>query len=231
MQNLLPENQIVIKEKMVNNALGEDQTIPTDSIEPVVYVVDDMEQVLQVIRMVLGKEGIQVETFESGEDFLALEKISPVGCVILDNQMPGMTGLDVQAELNKRGSNIPVVFISGASRYEEVVDAVREGAMHFMQKPFTHSELIEHVQNAIDESRRRLVSTGKSSRNKSLINTLTTRERQVYDLVTDGLTNRAIAEELNISNGTVEFHRANMMKKLEAKSLANLMEIKQSLGE
>jgi len=181
--------------------------------------------------MVLNKEGIHVETFESGKDFLSLNSISDIGCVILDNQMPGLTGLDVQAELNKRGSNIPVVFISGASRYEEVVDAVREGAMYFMQKPFTHSELLDHVSNAIEESRNRQDRNGKATKNKSLINSLTTREQQVYNLVTDGLTNRAIAETLDISNGTVEFHRANMMKKLESKSLADLMEIKQSLAE
>ena len=216
---------------MTDSALRNEQATRTQGGEPVVYVVDDMVQVLQVIKMVLGKEGIHVETFESGEDFLALNSVSNIGCVILDNQMPGLTGLDVQAELNKRGSDIPVIFISGASRYEEVVDAVREGAMHFLQKPFTHPELLDHVRNAIEESRNRQVSKGKESKNKSLINSLTAREQQVYTLVTDGLTNRAIAEALDISNGTVEFHRANMMKKLESKSLADLMEIKQSLSE
>lgn len=221
----------MVLKNMTNSALIKEQAARTPAGEPVVYVIDDMVQVLQVIKMVLNKEGIHVETFESGKDFLSLNSISDIGCVILDNQMPGLTGLDVQAELNKRGSNIPVVFISGASRYEEVVDAVREGAMYFMQKPFTHSELLDHVSNAIEESRNRQDRNGKATKNKSLINSLTTREQQVYNLVTDGLTNRAIAETLDISNGTVEFHRANMMKKLESKSLADLMEIKQSLAE
>lgn len=201
--------------------------MPTYSQEPVVYVVDDVEQVLKVVKMILNKEGLQVQTFESGEEFLAQKEISNIGCLILDNQMPGMTGLDVQAALAQRDSTIPIIFVSGASRYEEVVDAVREGAMHYIQKPFTHSELLGHVREAIDESRKRQVSFTKVAETRLLLNSLTSRERQVYNLVTDGLTNRAIAEALDISNGTVEFHRANMMKKLDATSLAELMEIRQ----
>jgi two-component system, LuxR family, response regulator FixJ len=197
--------------------------------EPVVYVVDDMPQVLDVVRMILEKEGYNILTFQSGKEFLSQKEISEIGCVLLDNQMPEMTGLDVQAELIKRGSSTPIIFISGASRYEEVVDAVRGGARHFLQKPFTHSELTTLVKEAIDESRKRQVQLSSSAKYKAFIKNLTLRESQVYQLVTDGLTNRVISEKLDISNGTVEFHRANMMKKLEAKTLAELMEIKHSL--
>lgn len=199
------------------------------SQEPVVYVVDDMPQVLDVVRMILEKEGFKAVTFNSGKEFLALEEISEIGCVILDNQMPEMTGLDVQAELINRGNSIPIIFVSGASRYEEVVDAVREGALHFLQKPFTHTELITLVKEAIDESRKRQVQFGSSAKYKALIKNLTAREMQLYELVTDGLTNRVISEKLDISNGTVEFHRSNMMKKLEARTLAELMEIKHNI--
>lgn len=198
--------------------------------EPVVYIVDDMEQVLEIIFMIVNAEGIQAKKFSSGKDFLQQEEISPIGCLLLDNQMPGMTGLEVQAELLKRNNHIPIVFISGESRYNEVVDAVRDGAMHFLQKPFTRSELLSQVRAAIEESKKRLEKMDVTARNIALMNTLTSREKQVCQLVTDGLTNKAIADKLNISNGTVEFHRANMMKKLGAKSLADLMEVSRGAG-
>jgi FixJ family two-component response regulator len=203
--------------------------ITSPSQEPVVYVVNDMPQVLDVVRMILEKEGFKTVTFNSGKEFLAHEEINEIGCVVLDNQMPEMTGRDVQAELIERGNSIPIIFVSGSSRYEEVVDAVREGALHFMQKPFTHTELITLVKEAVDESRKRQVQFGNSAKYKALIKNLTSREMQLYQLVTDGLTNRVISEKLNISNGTVEFHRSNMMKKLEAKTLAELLVIKHSI--
>jgi len=193
--------------------------------EPVVYIVDDMEQVREIVYAILDNEGITAHKFSSGEAFLAQNDIRQVGCLILDNQMPGMKGLDVQSELLRRGNHIPILFISGDSRYNDVVDAVREGAFYFLQKPFTRSELLSKVRDAIEESRNRAQKNEKMARYASLIDSLTSREKQVYKLVTEGLTNKAIAETLSISNGTVEFHRANMMKKLEAKSLADLMEI------
>lgn len=193
--------------------------------EPVVYIVDDMEQILEIVSMILEAEGIKSKKFSSGKEFLAQKEVSQVGCLLLDNAMPGMTGLEVQAELLKRDNNIPIVFISGESRYNDVVDAVRDGALHFIQKPFTRSELLSHVRSAIEESRKRLQKLDFAAKNRALMNTLTSREREVCKLVTDGLTNKVIAEKLKISNGTVEFHRANMMKKLGAKSLADLMEI------
>ena len=193
--------------------------------EPVVYIVDDMEQVQEIIFAILDNEGIVARKFSSGEAFLAQEEISELGCLILDNQMPGMKGREVQAELLRRENTVPVLFISGESRYGDVVDAVRDGAFDFLQKPFTRSELLSHVRSAIQESRRRLQERKKLSKVRALINSLTAREMEVYQLVTDGLTNKAISEALAISNGTVEFHRANMMKKLGAKSLADLMEL------
>lgn len=194
--------------------------------EPVVYVVDDEAAVLEIIRKILNTENIQVKTFQSGEDFLREKEISPHGCLVLDNMMPGLNGLDVQAELFKRGTIFPVLFISGASRYEDVVAAVRKGAVHFLQKPFSRREFLEHIRGAIAESERRLAAGESYAVSLTMVNSLTPREKEVYTLVTDGLTNRAISEELSISSGTVEFHRANLMKKLQASSLADLMEIR-----
>lgn len=199
--------------------------------EPVVYIVDDMEQVQDIIYLILKNEGIRGEKFSSGENFLAQKEISEIGCLILDNQMPGMSGLDVQGELLKRNNPIPILFISGDSRYSDVVDAVREGAFYFLQKPFTRSELLSRVREAIAESRRRHEQRIHSTQYESLIDSLTTREREVYQLVTSGQTNKVIADTLGISNGTVEFHRANMMKKLGARSLADLMAISRNIGK
>lgn len=142
--------------------------------------------------------------------------------------MPGMTGLEVQAELLNRDVSIPIIFISGDSRYNEVVDAVRDGAFYFLQKPFSRSELLSQVREAIAESRRRQEKSILSAHYDDLLDKLTGREMEVYRLVTDGHTNRVIAEKLEISNGTVEFHRANMMKKLGAASLFDLIEISRS---
>jgi two-component system response regulator FixJ len=194
-----------------------------------VYIVDDMEQVQEIIYAILENEGIPAKKFGSGEAFLAQKEIREIGCLVLDNQMPGMKGLEVQSELLRRGNNIPILFISGESRYNDVVDAVREGAFYFLQKPFTRSELLSQVREAIQESRTRQKKLKETSHFKSLLDNLTSREKQVYQLVTEGLTNKVIAETLDISNGTVEFHRANMMKKLGARSLADLMEISRSL--
>ena len=142
--------------------------------------------------------------------------------------MPGMTGLEVQAELLNRDVSIPIIFISGDSRYNEVVDAVRDGAFYFLQKPFSRSELLSQVREAIAESRRRQEKSIQSAHYDDLLDKLTGREMEVYRLFTDGHTNRVIAEKLEISNGTVEFHRANMMKKLGAASLSDLIEISRS---
>lgn len=198
------------------------------AIEPVVYIVDDMEQVQDIIFTILQNEGIRAEKFSSGEAFLAKKGVGEIGCLVLDNQMPGMTGLQVQAELLKRKNPLPIIFISGDSRYNDVVEAVRDGAFYFLQKPFTRSELLSNVREAISESFRRQEQMIQSSHYDDLLSKLTNREREVYRLVTEGHTNRVIAEKLEISNGTVEFHRANMMKKLDAKSLADLMEISRS---
>ncbi len=199
-----------------------------DEADPVVYIVDDVEQVQDVVQLILEKEGIQSLTFNSGEEFLAQNVISEVGCLLLDNQMPGMKGLQVQTELLKRDNPIPIIFISGDSRYNEVADAVRDGAFYFLQKPFARTELLSLVREAIDASKTLSRRKQQSRQYQLLLKELTAREHEVYRLVTEGLTNKAIADSLNISNGTVEFHRANMMKKLNARSFADLMEIRKA---
>ena len=180
---------------------------------------------MDLVYEILETAGYKAMKFSSGEDFLQQESISDVGCLSLDNQMPGMTGREVQHQLVERGCQIPIIFMSGESRYEDVAEAVKEGALYFLQKPFTSTELLEKVKHGVDASLAQLSARKEEEKANALLDKLTKRERQVYDLVTVGLTNKAIARELVISNGTVEFHRANMMKKLNALTLADLMAI------
>lgn len=190
-----------------------------------IYVIDDVEEQRDVICRMLEAQGYQLRAYGSGQSFLREESISELGCILLDNQMPGLTGLQVQEELLKRKINTPILFMSGESVYGDVVDAVRKGAFGFLQKPFTMNELLEQVEQAVQESVRRSQSSAEKNDLSRLFRSLTPRELQVYQLVISGFTNKAISKDLNISVGTVEFHRSNLMKKLRVSSLAELIAI------
>lgn len=196
-----------------------------EEIDPVVYVVDDSEDNVTVYSWMLSTAGYETKTFLSGVDFLNETDLSPVGCVLLDNQMPELSGLGVQRKLLDRGINLPVVFMSGASSYSDVVEATRKGAHGFLEKPFHKAELLQQVNAAIESSRNRDVTNSSGSETSQLAQQLTKREYQVCKLIIAGHTNRSIADQLGISVSTVEFHRANLMDKLEVKSLAELVKL------
>lgn len=196
-----------------------------EDIDPVVYVIDDSEDNVTVYSWMLSTAGYETKTYLSGVDFLNETNLSPVGCVLLDNQMPELSGLGVQRKLLDRGINLPVVFMSGASSYSDVVEATRKGAHGFLEKPFHKAELLQQVNAAIESSRNRDASPASSPETSQLAQQLTKREYQVCKLIVAGNTNRSIAEQLGISVSTVEFHRANLMDKLEVKSLAELVKL------
>lgn len=196
-----------------------------EEIDPVVYVVDDSEDNVTVYSWMLSTAGYETKTFLSGVDFLNETDLSPVGCVLLDNQMPELSGLGVQRKLLDRGINLPVVFMSGASSYSDVVEATRKGAHGFLEKPFHKAELLQQVNAAIESSRNRDVTNSSGNETSQLAQQLTKREYQVCKLIIAGHTNRSIADQLGISVSTVEFHRANLMDKLEVKSLAELVKL------
>ena len=196
-----------------------------EDIDPVVYVVDDSEDNVTVYSWMLSTAGYETKTYLSGVDFLNESDLSPVGCVLLDNQMPEVSGLGVQRTLLDRGINLPVVFMSGASSYSDVVEATRKGAHGFLEKPFHKAELLQQVNAAIESSRNRDVTSSSSGETSQLAQQLTKREYQVCKLIIAGHTNRSIADQLGISVSTVEFHRANLMDKLEVKSLAELVKL------
>jgi len=196
-----------------------------EDIDPVVYVVDDSEDNVTVYSWMLSTAGYETKTYLSGVDFLNETDLSPVGCVLLDNQMPEVSGLSVQRTLLDRGINLPVVFMSGASSYSDVVEATRKGAHGFLEKPFHKAELLQQVNAAIESSRNRDVTSSSGGETSQLAQQLTKREYQVCKLIIAGHTNRSIADQLGISVSTVEFHRANLMDKLEVKSLAELVKL------
>lgn len=191
--------------------------------QAIIYIVDDSDEQLDIAMKMLIKAGYKVRTYNSGEEFLRDSKIESIGCVLLDNQMPGLSGLDVQIELKRLKVDLPIVFMSGNSVYGEVVTAIQKGALGFLQKPYTMVELIDQIKIAVDESVRRFDANQSKSTAGQVMDSLTPREKQVYKLVIGGHTSKAISELLSITVGTVEFHRANVMKKLDVRTLADLI--------
>lgn len=198
-----------------------------EEVRPVIYVVDDSEDNITVYSWMLSTAGYEIKTYSSGVEFLKESELSPVGCVLLDNQMPEVSGLQVQSELLERGVKLPIVFMSGASSYGDVVQATRKGAHGFLEKPFHKAELLQLVNAAVEHSLEQLSAAeeGSATEQKSLSELLTRREYEVCKLIIGGSTNRNIADTLGISVSTVEFHRANLMEKLGVKNLADLVKL------
>ncbi|MDA1369490.1 MAG: response regulator [Proteobacteria bacterium] len=196
---------------------------------PLVYIIDDNLEQAEVTTKLLVREGFDTEIFESGEQFLSVDDYPESACVLLDNHMPGgMSGLDVQEKLSNLNKLIPIVFMSGDSEFRHIVKAIKSGAHEFLQKPFNAAELYECIKAAIAENKILAdAQQQKMQRNKKL-DDLTAREKQVLDLLALGYTNKMISNELSIVVSTVEFHRSNLMNKLDAKSLADLIAIQRS---
>lgn len=197
--------------------------------DPVVFVVDDEAAVRDSLRWLIESVGLTVKTYETGAAFVADYNHNDVGCLILDIRMPAMSGLEVQQELTKHGIDLPVVFLTGHGDVHLAVRAMKAGAFDFIEKPYNDQVLLDLIQRAISrhgENRESVLATdaiqGRWER-------LTPRERQIMNQVVDGKSNRVIAEMLEISEKTIEFHRANVMEKMEADSLAELIRLAVSL--
>jgi FixJ family two-component response regulator len=191
--------------------------------QPTVFVVDDDDAVRSSLRMLLKSVGRTVVDYPSATAFLAAYKFDRPGCLVLDIRMPGMSGLELQDQLNERGAIVPVIFISGHADVPMAVEAVQHGAFDFLQKPFRDQDLLDRVQAAIerDSANRRQLHELDGLRQR--LDSLTDREREVLDLVTQGKANKAMAGDLGVSQRTVEIHRARVMEKMEAGSLAQLV--------
>jgi FixJ family two-component response regulator len=188
-----------------------------------VFVVDDDEAVRSSLRLLLKSLGMPAVTHGSAAEFLAAYDPEQPGCIILDVRMPGMNGLQLQDELNRRGAIIPVIFITGHGDVPMAVEAMQHGAFDFLQKPFSDKDLTDRIQRAIATDIRNRTLLGQKDRVRARLAALTRRETQVLQLVTLGKSSKVIAADLGVSQRTVEIHRAHLMEKMGATSLAHLV--------
>ncbi len=187
--------------------------------ESKVFVVDDDLSVRDSVRVLLECSGAIVTTYPSAEAFLR-DPGADNGCLLLEVKMPQMTGLELQAELKKRGAHIPIIFMSGHGDIKMAVAAIKAGAVDFLEKPFQPEALIHSIRRALESKGRETIAGGEVN---DRIQSLTKRQREVFERVVRGETNKAIARELGISPRTVEIHRAQIMEKLKAHSLSQLV--------
>jgi FixJ family two-component response regulator len=197
---------------------------------PTVYIVDDDDGVRSSLRILLKSVGIGATPLPSATDFLAQYNVSQPGCLLLDIRMPGMSGLELQGELNRLGAMIPVIFITGHGDVPMAVEAMQHGAFDFLQKPFRDQELLDRVQKALARDAENRAAVRQHERIRVRLGALTPREREVLDLLVQGKQNKMMANDLGLSQRTVEIHRAHVMEKMEAKSVAQLVRMMIDVG-
>jgi two-component system, LuxR family, response regulator FixJ len=189
----------------------------------IVYIVDDDPDVLDATCMLLESTGLQTRPYSSARSFLKNIKQSARGCIILDVRMPNMSGLTLQAEIKRRKINLPVIFITGHGDVPMAVEAMKNGALEFFQKPFRDQEFIDCVNRALDINQDRIDNLNRTHSIQRRMATLTKREQQIMQYMIDGHITKVIAHKLAISPRTVETHRARVMEKMQAKTLAQLI--------
>jgi two-component system, LuxR family, response regulator FixJ len=193
--------------------------------EPIVFVVDDDRAMRDSLRWLLESIGLSVRTYATAADFLGDHDPAQPGCLVLDVRMPGMSGLDVQTELAKRGSELPTIVVTGHAEVAMAVRAVKAGALDFIEKPFSDQLLLDRVRQALEIDRQsREVRVRREDARRRLAS-LSAREREVLGLVAAGKANKEIAADLGLSPKTVEVHRAHVMSKMAVDSLAELIRV------
>lgn len=199
-------------------------------IESVVFVVDDDASVRASLKSLFESVGLHVQLFGSADDFLQNERPDIPCCLVLDVRLPGLSGLEFQSELARAGTDVPIIFMTGHGDIPMTVQAMKAGAVEFLTKPCRDQELLDAVRLAIDGHR----ASRKEEKHLAVLRgqfaSLTAREKEVVGLVTAGLLNKQIAAELDISEVTVKMHRGNIMRKMQARSLADLVRMADLLG-
>ncbi|HKZ74185.1 MAG TPA: response regulator transcription factor [Steroidobacteraceae bacterium] len=197
---------------------------------PTVFVVDDDEAVRGALRLLLKSVGLTAAAFASAQEFLASYSPGQPGCLVLDVRMPGMSGLELQHQLNLRGAILPVIFITGHGDVPMAVEAMQHGAFDFVQKPFRDQELLERVQRALEKDRLAREQLRQTESIRARLDALTPREREVLLLMVQGKANKVMAADLGVSQRTVEIHRARVMDKMQARALAQLVRMAMDAG-
>ncbi|TAK78602.1 MAG: response regulator transcription factor [Aquabacterium sp.] len=190
-----------------------------------VYVVDDDEAVRDSLQWLLEGKDYRVRCFDSAESFLARFDPREVACLISDIRMDGMTGLELQDKLTERKSPLPIVFITGHGDVPMAVSTMKKGAVDFIEKPFNEDALVSLVERMLEQAREAFSASQEAATREALLSRLTTREAQVLERIVAGRLNKQIADDLGISIKTVEAHRANVMEKLNANTVADLLKI------
>ena len=190
-----------------------------------VHVVDDNASVRRALKRLLGSVGIQSETYASARQFLEADIADVPSCLVLDVRMPRLSGLELQDRLNAAGRHIPIVFITGHGDITMAVEAMKKGAVDFLPKPFNDQELIDAIHRALSQHERLRDEQAEQAEIFARLERLTPREREVMDLVITGLLNKQVAGELGTSEKTIKVHRARVMDKMEAESLAELVRL------
>jgi FixJ family two-component response regulator len=198
--------------------------------KPVVFVVDDDESVREGLGDLLHSVGLGVQTFKSVQEFLENERPNVTGCIVLDVRLPGRSGLDFQSMLSSLGIELPVIFISAHSDIPISVRAMKSGAIEFLTKPVREQELLDAVQKGIEHDRARRRDAAIVADVKARYDSLTPREREIMSMVIGGKVNKQIAGQAGLSIATVKVHRTNLMRKMRARSLVELVRMADRLG-
>jgi RNA polymerase sigma factor (sigma-70 family) len=192
---------------------------------PTVFIVDDDAAIRFAMQALMDSVNLEHEIYGSADEFLENVSDQRPGCLVLDIRMPGLGGLELQEELIKRKNTLPIIFITGHGDVPMAVDAMQKGAVDFIQKPFRDQELLDRIREALATDEERREAQQQHAEVALRLDRLTNREREVFDLVVTGKPNKVIAYELGVSQRTVEIHRARVMEKMQARSLADLVKM------
>ena len=203
---------------------------PVATVERTVFVVDDDAAVRETLSSLFRSVGLRVELFGSARDFAKSEKPAAASCLVLDIRLPGISGLDFQTELAQADTRIPIIFMTGHGDIPMSVQAMKAGAIDFLTKPFRDQEMLDAVVRALERDQKRRESEKGIAELRSRFDTLTSREREVIAFVIDGLMNKQIAHTLGVTEITVKVHRVNMMRKMKARSVIELVGMADLLG-
>jgi FixJ family two-component response regulator len=203
---------------------------PGSATEPLVFIVEDDELIRRALSNLCQSMGLEVQMFGSAAEMLQGELPDVASCLVLDIRLPGLSGLDFQSELARANINIPIIFMTGHGDIPMSVRAMKGGAVDFLTKPFRDQDMLDAVTVAIERDRKRRETDRIAAHLQVLLDSLTPREREVLALVSSGLMNKQVAAELGLAEITVKLHRGQVMRKMGAKSLADLVRMVETLG-